>query len=57
MSQYPIKPELQVSGKLSDNERLKAESEHLRGSIKQDLSDEITGGFNGDNFMRSRYSG
>ncbi len=57
MSQYPIKPELQVSGKLSDNERLKAESEHLRGTIKQDLSDEITGGFNGDNFMLVRFHG
>ncbi|KKO49517.1 sulfite reductase subunit beta [Arsukibacterium sp. MJ3] len=57
MSQYPIKPELQVSGKLSDNERLKAESQHLRGSIKQDLSDEITGGFNGDNFMLVRFHG
>ncbi|MDX1677429.1 assimilatory sulfite reductase (NADPH) hemoprotein subunit [Arsukibacterium sp.] len=57
MSQYPIKPELQVSGKLSDNERLKAESDHLRGTIKQDLDDEITGGFNGDNFMLVRFHG
>ena len=57
MSQYPIKPELQVSGKLSDNERLKAESKHLRGSIEQDLSDDITGGFNGDNFMLIRFHG
>lgn len=57
MSQYPIKPELQVSGKLSDNERLKAESKHLRGTIEQDLSDEITGGFNGDNFMLVRFHG
>ncbi|SNY49313.1 sulfite reductase (NADPH) beta subunit [Arsukibacterium tuosuense] len=57
MSQYPIKPELQVSGKLSDNERLKAESKHLRGTIEQDLSDDITGGFNGDNFMLVRFHG
>ncbi|KKO45158.1 sulfite reductase subunit beta [Arsukibacterium ikkense] len=57
MSQYPIKPELQVSGKLSDNERLKAESEHLRGTIKQDLSNDITGGFTGDNFMLVRFHG
>ncbi|WP_019677241.1 assimilatory sulfite reductase (NADPH) hemoprotein subunit [Arsukibacterium perlucidum] len=57
MSQYPIKPELQVSGKLSDNERLKAESKHLRGTIEQDLSDEVTGGFNGDNFMLIRFHG
>ncbi|WP_213997673.1 assimilatory sulfite reductase (NADPH) hemoprotein subunit [Arsukibacterium sp.] len=57
MSQYPIKPELQVSGKFSDNERLKAESKHLRGTIEQDLSDDITGGFNGDNFMLVRFHG
>lgn len=57
MSQYPIKPELQVSGKLSDNERLKAESKQLRGTIEQDLSDEITGGFTGDNFMLVRFHG
>lgn len=36
MSQYPIKPELQVQGQLSDNERLKAESNHLRGTITTD---------------------
>ena len=31
--------------KLSDNERLKRESNFLRGTIEQDLKDEITGGF------------
>ncbi|AZQ11786.1 assimilatory sulfite reductase (NADPH) hemoprotein subunit [Shewanella khirikhana] len=57
MSQYPIKPELQVQGQLSDNERLKAESNHLRGTITTDLKDEITGGFTGDNFMLVRFHG
>ncbi|QYJ74605.1 assimilatory sulfite reductase (NADPH) hemoprotein subunit [Shewanella sp. FJAT-52076] len=57
MSQYPIKPELQVQGQLSDNERLKAESDHLRGTITTDLKDEITGGFTGDNFMLVRFHG
>ncbi|WP_333608382.1 assimilatory sulfite reductase (NADPH) hemoprotein subunit [Arsukibacterium sp.] len=57
MSQYPINPEFVVSGKLSDNERLKADSEHLRGTISSDLKDEITGGFSGDNFMLIRFHG
>ena len=57
MSQYPINPDLVAPGALSDNERLKAESEHLRGTIERDLQDEITGGFNGDNFMLIRFHG
>jgi len=57
MSQYPINPDFVAPGKLSDNERLKAESEHLRGSITTDLKDEITGGFTGDNFMLIRFHG
>lgn len=57
MSQYPINPELQVQGQLSDNERLKAESRHLRGTITTDLKDEITGGFTGDNFLLVRFHG
>lgn len=57
MSQYPINPELQVQGQLSDNERLKAESRHLRGTITTDLKDEITGGFTGDNFLLIRFHG
>ena len=32
-------------GPLSDNERLKRESNLLRGTIEQDLQDRITGGF------------
>ncbi|HAT40221.1 MAG TPA: sulfite reductase subunit beta [Rheinheimera sp.] len=57
MSQYPINPELQVQGQLSDNERLKAQSDNLRGTITTDLKDEITGGFTGDNFMLIRFHG
>lgn len=43
--------------KFSDNERLKLESDHLRGTISQDLGNEITGGFSGDNFMLIRFHG
>nr|WP_136252657.1 assimilatory sulfite reductase (NADPH) hemoprotein subunit [Ningiella ruwaisensis] len=46
-----------VEGKLSDNERLKAESKHLRGTITQDLSDDVTGGFTADNFQLIRFHG
>ena len=48
---------LVVTGKLSDNERLKAQSNHLRGTIKEDLDDMLTGGFNGDNFQLIRFHG
>ena len=48
-------PELVVSGKLADNERLKDESNYLRGTITDDLSDEISGGFRGDNFQLIRF--
>lgn len=53
----PINPDLQVQGQLSDNERLKKDSHLLRGTITKDLKDEITGGFNGDNFMLIRFHG
>lgn len=43
--------------KLSDNERMKRESNFLRGSIEQDLSDDLTGGFTGDNFQMIRVHG
>lgn len=57
MSQYPINPELVVQGTLSDNERLKAESDHLRGTIAKELTDEVTGGFSSDNFTLIRFHG
>ncbi|WP_318437801.1 assimilatory sulfite reductase (NADPH) hemoprotein subunit [Photobacterium leiognathi] len=43
--------------KLSDNERLKRESNFLRGTIKQDLGDCMTGGFTADNFQLIRFHG
>ncbi len=46
-----------VQGKLSDNERLKAESNFLRGTISDDLNDRITGGFTADNFQLIRVHG
>ncbi|MDO6425747.1 assimilatory sulfite reductase (NADPH) hemoprotein subunit [Thalassotalea sp. 1_MG-2023] len=46
-----------VEGTLADNERLKRESIFLRGTIKEDLSDAVTGGFNGDNFQLIRFHG
>ncbi|MCW8109620.1 assimilatory sulfite reductase (NADPH) hemoprotein subunit [Alteromonas ponticola] len=46
-----------VEGELSDNERLKRESRHLRGTIEQDLKDDLTGGFTGDNFQLIRFHG
>ncbi|MFV2028750.1 assimilatory sulfite reductase (NADPH) hemoprotein subunit [Neisseria sp. S1] len=42
---------------LSDNERLKDHSDYLRGTIESDLSDGLTGGFNGDNFQLIRFHG
>ncbi|PTB31704.1 assimilatory sulfite reductase (NADPH) hemoprotein subunit [Photobacterium phosphoreum] len=43
--------------KLSDNERLKRQSNFLRGTIEQDLDDRITGGFSADNFQLIRFHG
>lgn len=48
---------LVVEGKLADAERLKLESNYLRGTITEDLSDGLTGGFNGDNFLLIRFHG
>jgi sulfite reductase (NADPH) hemoprotein beta-component len=46
-----------VEGKKADNERLKAESNFLRGTILEDLKDRITGGFTADNFQLIRFHG
>lgn len=43
--------------KLSDNERLKRESNFLRGTIAEDLQDRTTGGFTADNFQLIRFHG
>ena len=48
---------LVVEGKLADNERLKRESDFLRGTITDDLADPITGGFSADNFQLIRFHG
>ncbi|MDN3679076.1 assimilatory sulfite reductase (NADPH) hemoprotein subunit [Vibrio tapetis subsp. quintayensis] len=47
----------QELGPLADNERLKRESNFLRGSIQSDLQDRITGGFTADNFQLIRFHG
>ena len=49
--------EPQPKAKLSDNERLKGESNFLRGTIVQDLQECITGGFNWDNYQLLRFHG
>lgn len=50
-------PVLVVEGKHADNERLKIESDYLRGTILEDLQDRITGGFTADNFQLIRTHG
>ncbi|MDO6462367.1 assimilatory sulfite reductase (NADPH) hemoprotein subunit [Granulosicoccaceae sp. 1_MG-2023] len=50
-------PQLIVEGKLADNERLKKQSNFLRGTIEEDLQDRITGGFTADNFQLIRFHG
>ncbi|MEZ8145733.1 assimilatory sulfite reductase (NADPH) hemoprotein subunit [Enterovibrio norvegicus] len=44
-------------GPLADNERLKRESNFLRGTIEKDLKDHVTGGFTADNFQLIRFHG
>ncbi|MFA3792806.1 assimilatory sulfite reductase (NADPH) hemoprotein subunit [Aliiglaciecola sp. SL4] len=46
-----------VEGKLAENERIKGESNFLRGTIAQDLKDDLTGGFIADNFQLIRFHG
>jgi len=46
-----------VEGKHADNERLKLESNYLRGTIEEDLKDNVTGGFTADNFQLIRTHG
>ena len=48
---------LVVEGKLADAERLKLDSNYLRGTIKEDLKEGLTGGFHGDNFLLIRFHG
>ncbi|PQQ41444.1 sulfite reductase subunit beta [Photorhabdus luminescens] len=46
-----------VEGKLADSERMKQESNFLRGTISEDLTNGLTGGFAGDNFLLIRFHG
>ncbi|MRS19480.1 assimilatory sulfite reductase (NADPH) hemoprotein subunit [Enterobacteriaceae bacterium RIT692] len=48
---------LVVEGKLVDAERLKKQSNYLRGTILDDLDDGLTGGFTCDNFLLIRFHG
>ncbi|WP_246814047.1 assimilatory sulfite reductase (NADPH) hemoprotein subunit [Ferrimonas balearica] len=48
---------LVVQGKLADNERIKGQSNLLRGTIANDLQDPLTGGFSADNFQLIRFHG
>ncbi len=43
--------------KFADNERLKTQSNFLRGTIETDLADPLTGGFTADNFQLIRFHG
>jgi sulfite reductase (NADPH) hemoprotein beta-component len=43
--------------KPSENERIKGDSNFLRGTIANDLKDDITGGFTSDNFQLIRFHG
>ncbi len=46
-----------VEGKLADNERLKDKSNFLRGTITENLTDDLTGAFVGDNFQLISFHG
>lgn len=46
-----------VQGKLADNERMKERSNYLRGTISEDLKNDLTGGFSADNFQLIRFHG
>ena len=48
---------LVVEGKLADSERMKLDSQFLRGTIKEDLKNGLSGGFAGDNFLLIRFHG
>lgn len=46
-----------ADAKFADNERLKTQSDFLRGTIETDLKDPLTGGFTADNFQLIRFHG
>ncbi len=45
------------NGPLSDNERIKTESNYLRGTIAEDLQNGLTGGFTPDNIQLVKFHG
>ncbi|MEY0430773.1 assimilatory sulfite reductase (NADPH) hemoprotein subunit [Providencia rettgeri] len=57
MSNEQQQKPLIVEGKLADSERMKQDSNYLRGTIKDDLKNGLTGGFEGDNFLLIRFHG
>ncbi|MBQ4813188.1 assimilatory sulfite reductase (NADPH) hemoprotein subunit [Pseudoalteromonas luteoviolacea] len=59
MSNQDYKPNSKhdPDAKFADNERLKTQSQHLRGTIETDLGDQLTGGFTKDNFQLIRFHG
>lgn len=61
MSNTEFKPnskhDPEAQKKFADNERLKTESDFLRGTIATDLKEQLTGGFNKDNFQLVRFHG
>ncbi|MBN6361284.1 assimilatory sulfite reductase (NADPH) hemoprotein subunit [Providencia huaxiensis] len=57
MSNEQQQKPLIVEGKLADSERMKQDSDYLRGTIKDDLKNGLTGGFEGDNFLLIRFHG
>ena len=57
MSDSNKNPVLVVEGKHADNERLKLESDYLRGTIVEDIKDTMTGGFTPDNYQLIRTHG
>ncbi|QFU03618.1 Sulfite reductase [NADPH] hemoprotein beta-component [Pseudoalteromonas sp. THAF3] len=57
MSDYKPNSKHDPEAKFADNERLKTQSNFLRGTIETDLKDQITGGFNADNFQLIRFHG
>jgi len=59
VSNTDIKPNSKhdQGAKFADNERLKTQSNFLRGTIAEDLNEQLTGGFNADNFQLIRFHG
>ncbi|TMO53599.1 assimilatory sulfite reductase (NADPH) hemoprotein subunit [Pseudoalteromonas phenolica] len=54
---YKPNSKLDPNAKFADNERLKTQSNFLRGTITTDLKDQLTGGFTADNFQLIRFHG